>query len=263
VKLHAAEVLSRERLGDHVLLQFRRDGVPPEPGQFVMASANSSSASLAPFLSRPFFAHDHEDGVTSLLFEVRGGGTALLAEEGVPLLVSAPLGRGFAIDGMGEGPVALVGGGVWVAPLKLLSRHLALRGVPHDVYLEVPATAHEAYADLLARSYPFAMLVPTDGSPAAPRMVLECLGDLTRYRAVCVSGSVEMLDAAREACVGKVAAQLALRERMACADGSCYGCAVPMAGGGYTRACVEGPVFGAEEISWAPARSAADATVPR
>jgi dihydroorotate dehydrogenase electron transfer subunit len=263
VKLHEAEVVSRERFGDHVLLRYRWNDVPPEPGQFVMARASYPSKSPAPFLSRPFFAHDHEDDVTGLLFEVRGTGTALLAEKGAPLLVSGPLGRGFDVGGAGEGPVALVGGGVWVAPLKLLARCLALRGVPHDVYLEVPATAHAAYAELLSKSYPSAVLIPSDGSPEAPRMVLERLGDLTGYRAVCVSGSVEMLAAAREACAGMVPAQLALRERMACADGSCYGCAVPLVGGGYARACVEGPVFAAEEIAWPPARSAAGATAPR
>ena len=263
MKLHETEVLSRERFGDHVLLRYRRDGTPPEPGQFVMARAGHPSKSSAPFLSRPFFAHDHENDVSSLLFEVRGTGTALLAEEGAPLLVSGPLGRGFDLDGAGEGLVALVGGGVWVAPLKLLARCLALRGVPHDVYLEVPATAHAAYAELLSKSYPSAVLIPSDGSPEAPRVVLERLGDLTGYRAVCVSGSVEMLAAAREECAGKVAAQLALRERMACADGSCYGCAVPLSGGGYARACVEGPVFAAEEIVSPPARSAAGATVFR
>jgi dihydroorotate dehydrogenase electron transfer subunit len=263
VKLHEAEVVSRERFGDHVLLRYRWNDVPPEPGQFVMARADHPAKSPAPFLSRPFFAHDHENDVSSLLFEVRGTGTAILAEEGAPLLVSGPLGRGYDLDGAGEGPVALVGGGVWVAPLKLLARHLALRGVPHDVYLEVPATANAAYADLLSGSYPSAMLVPTDGSPEAPRVVLERLGELTRFRAVCVSGSVEMLAAALKACAGRVAAQLALRERMACADGSCYGCAVPMAGGGYARACVEGPVFGGEVISWATARSAHGDAVPR
>jgi dihydroorotate dehydrogenase electron transfer subunit len=263
VKLHEAEVVNRERFGDQVLVRYRWDGGPPEPGQFVMARASHPSNSLAPFLSRPFFAHDHENDVSSLLFEVRGTGTAFLAEEGAPLLVSGPLGRGFDLDGAGEGPVALIGGGVWVAPLKLLARHLELRGVPHDVYLEVPATVHAAYAELLSKSYPSAVLVPTDGSPTAPRVVLERLGDLTGYRAVCVSGSVEMLAAAREACAGMVSAQLALRERMACADGSCYGCAVPLAGGGYARACVEGPVFAAEEITWPLARSAAGASVPR
>ena len=248
MKLHATDVLSRERFGDHVLLRYRWEGATPEPGRFVMVRAESSAQSLAPFLARPFFVHDHEDGASSLLFEVRGAGTALLAKRGETVLVSEPLGRGFVLDGIGSGPVALVGGGVWVAPLKLLARRLALLGVPHDVYLEVPASAHEAYAHLLSERYPTATLVPTDESPRAPSMVLERLGDPAHYRAVYASGPTGMLSAVREACAGRVAAQLALRERMACADGSCFGCAVPMLGGGYARACVEGPVFAGEEL---------------
>ena len=45
---------------------------------------------LDPFLSRPFFAHDYNDEVVSLLFEIRGRGTALLSEEDASLLVSEP-----------------------------------------------------------------------------------------------------------------------------------------------------------------------------
>lgn len=204
---------------------------------------------MYPFLPRPFFVHDHEDGVASLLFEVRGVGTELLAAEGADLHVSGPLGRGFDLQGIGVGPVALVGGGVWVAPLKALSRRLASSDVSHEIYLEVPATAHEAYAALLAETYPSANLVPTDGGEGSGRVVLERLGSLERYRAVFASGSAETLEAVAGCCRGIVPAQLALRERMACADGSCFGCAVPLAGGGYGRVCVDGPIFAAEELA--------------
>lgn len=248
MKLHPKQVLSRERFGNHVRLRYHYDGPTPQPGRFVMARPGDPSTSLVPFLPRPFFIHDYEDGVASLLFEVRGAGTALLADGGVEVFVSEPLGRGFGLDAVGEGPVALVGGGVWVAPLKLLARHLALLGVEHDTYLEVPATAPEAYADLLSETYPSAMLVPTDGGPEAPRIVLERIGDLARYRAVFASCPSEMLEAVRGTCRGRVPAQLALRERMACADGSCFGCAVLVASGGYARVCVEGPVFPAEVV---------------
>jgi dihydroorotate dehydrogenase electron transfer subunit len=250
VKLHETEVLSRKRHGDHVLLRYRWDGPAPEPGQFVVV--RPSGTQLDPFLPRPFFVHDHEDGVASLLFVVRGRGTALLAgDEGRRLLVSDPLGRGFEVD---EGPVALVGGGVWVAPLKLLSRCLSERGVEHDVYLEMADTASPAYAALVSGLYPGATLVRTDGGSGAPRALIENLGDLSRYRAVCASGTAGTLEAVKDACAARrVPARLALRERMACANGSCYGCAVPVWREGeriYARACVEGPVFDAEELAW-------------
>jgi dihydroorotate dehydrogenase electron transfer subunit len=35
---------------------------------------------------------------------------------------------------------------------------------------------------------------------------------------------------------------------MACGFGSCFGCAVPLAGGGYMRLCVDGPTVNASAI---------------
>jgi len=253
VKLHEVEILGRERFGDHALLRYRWPGAAPEPGQFVMARALSFQ-SFDPFFSRPLFVHDYDGEAMSLLFEVRGRGTALLASEDAGLSVSTPLGCGFVLDG--KEPVALVGGGVWVSPLKLLSRALTASGIAHDIYLEVPATASAAYAAWLPRSYPHAVLIPTDGSPDAPKTVLNHLGDLSRYAAICASGPSEMLAAVKE--VSTIPAQLALRERMACANGSCYGCAVPLWREGariYARACIEGPVFGAEEVVGVPVSS--------
>lgn len=250
MKLHETGVLSRERHGDHVLLRYRWDGPAPGPGQFVVV--RPSGALLDPFLPRPFFVHDYEDGVASLLFVVRGRGTALLAgDEGRRLLVSDPLGLGFDVD---EGPVAIVGGGVWVAPLKLLSRRLSEHGVEHDVYLEMPHAASAAYDALVKDLYPGATLVRTNGGSGAPRALVENLGELSRYRVVCASGTVGTLEAVKDACVArKVHARLAVRERMACANGSCYGCAVPVWREGektYARACIEGPIFDAEELAW-------------
>jgi len=250
VKLQAVEVLHRERFGDHAFLRYRWTGAAPEPGQFVMARAAASTPSFEPFLSRPLFVHDHAGENLSLLFEIRGRGTALLAEEDADLLVSAPLGRGFAVD---SGPVALVGGGVWVSPLKLLSRCLARSKVAHEVYLEIPGTAPRAYTAWISENYPDATLVPTDGSKDAPQVVLSRLGDLSRYATVYASGPSGMLAAVKHACSGIVLAQLAVRERMACANGSCYGCAVPVWREGestYARACVEGPAFPAEALTW-------------
>lgn len=249
MKLHAVEVLSRKRFGDHILLRYRWTGGAPEPGQFMMARAVAPLQSLNPFLSRPFFTHDYHDGIASLLFEIRGAGTSLLAKKDAGLLVSGPLGRGFTVEG--DGPVALVGGGVWISPLKLLSRRLSELGILHDVFLELPRTAPRDYAELIRETYPRATLVPTDEFPSAPQVILSSVQDLVRYRAVYASGPTEMLAAVKSASEGTVFAQLALREHMACASGSCYGCAVPIWEFGeptYARACIEGPVFPAEVV---------------
>jgi dihydroorotate dehydrogenase electron transfer subunit len=252
VRLYTVEVLERERFGDHALLRYRWTGAPPEPGQFVMARTAEPTRSLDPFLSRPLFAHDFDGEVMSLLFEIRGRATTLLAEVSAGLLVSDPLGRGYTF-GDGPGPAVLVGGDVWVSPLKLLSRRLASSGVAHDVYLEIPATAHEAYATRIPESYPDAILVTTEQGPGAAQTVLDRVGDLSRYANLYAGGHTAMLTAVKHASAGTAPAQLAMRERMACASGSCYGCAVPVWKAGeytYARACIEGPVFSAETLAW-------------
>jgi hypothetical protein len=48
-----------------------------------------------------------------------------------------------------------------------------------------------------------------------------------------------------------VAAELAMETPMACGFGSCFGCAVPLADGGYIRLCVDGPTVNAAEIETA------------
>ena len=208
----------------------------------------SDDTRLDPFLSRPFFAHDYKDGIMSLLVVVRGRGTALLADAGPELLVSEPLGRGFEISG--TGPVALVGGGVWISPLKLLSRTLRLRGIDHNIYLETLEDASSDYLRFVSESFPEAAIFPAaNGSEG----IIEQIGDLSRYEALYVSGTASTLAAAKDAAAGVVSAQLAVREQMACANGSCYGCAVPVWSVGertFVRACVEGPVFSAESLAW-------------
>lgn len=250
MKLYRANITSRERFGDHALVSYAWEDEPPEPGQFVMVRSRDPARAVDPFLSRPLFAHDYHEGVMSLLFEVRGRGTELLACENESLLVSAPLGRGFDV---GSGPAAIVGGEIWVSPLKLLSRRMAESGIEHDVYLELPVSATDAYKSWLPTCYPDATLVSTDGSASSSRFVLDSLGEPDRYASIYVSGGPEMLVAAKEAFPDVVPAQLAVRERMACASGACYGCAVPIWDLGervYARSCVEGPVFEAGDLAW-------------
>jgi NAD(P)H-flavin reductase len=61
-----------------------------------------------------------------------------------------------------------------------------------------------------------------------------------------------MLEAVRAMCAERdVACELAMESPMACGFGACFGCAMPLAGGGYMRLCVDGPVVRGEEIETA------------
>ena len=249
MKLHRAQVVAREFLGDSVLLSYRWTGKSPAPGQFVVVRVAEPSASLDPFLNRPFFVHDLQDSIATLFFEVRGRGTTLLAQAEGEIFVSAPLGQGFRLDE--EGPVALVGGGTGASPLGLVSKHLAWRDLPHDVYLTVPEHQSELLNPLQSL-FPQAGLVRTEEAAPDNGQPPIFLGELDRYAAIYASGPGPLLGAVKSAADG-VSCQIAVQERMACANGSCYGCAVPVWESGvrtYHRACIEGPIFPAEALAW-------------
>jgi dihydroorotate dehydrogenase electron transfer subunit len=221
VRFHRVRVESRERLGSYRVLRYPWEG-DVEPGQFVLIRAASQRTSFDPFLARPFSVYDLRGGVMSVLLEVRGRGTRLIASS-EEIEVSAPHGRGYRPD-VPAGRVALIAREGKVAPLRLLYRRLQERGVDHDIFLQLAA----AQVPIL-RDFPGARVV-------------DDFGDLSGYAAVYASGP--------GAVPPGIPCQVAVEEMMACGEGSCYGCAVPLAGGGYARACVEGPVFEARELAW-------------
>jgi dihydroorotate dehydrogenase electron transfer subunit len=244
VKFYGVRVEERERVGNYTVIRYRWPGDRVQPGQFVMARSNGYPINLDPLLARPFSFYDHDGEVASLLFEVRGRGTALL-DRAAQIEVSAPLGQGFEIDAA-RGRAALLGGGVGVAPLKVLSRRLGELGVRHDVFLGFA----DAPTAEIAREFPGAAVATMDGSVGTHGTVLDAAPDLESYRMVYACGPNPMLAALKRAVGGGSVCQLSVEERMGCGNGSCYGCVVPVRGGGYVRSCVEGPVFSAEILAW-------------
>src|SRR3712207_1690338 len=173
-------------LGNYTLLHYRWRG-PVQPGQFVMARSNGYPINLDPFLARPFSFYDHDGEVASLLFGVRGRGTALL-DRAAQIDVSAPLGQGFEVAAARD-RAALLGGGVGVAPLKILSRRLGELGVRHDVFLGFA----DARTAEIAREFPGAAVATMDGSVGTHGTVLDAATNLERYRMIYACGPNAML----------------------------------------------------------------------
>jgi dihydroorotate dehydrogenase electron transfer subunit len=245
MKFYTVPIEEREEVGSYTLLSYRwREGAP-EPGQFVMARAAGYPVTLDPFLARPFSFYDYDGEVATLLFEVRGRGTALLDQAINRIEVTAPLGRGFRVDAA-AGPVALLGGGIGVAPLKILGRRLTDLGLPYDVFLGFA----DARSASVAREFPGSKVATMDGSLGRRGTVLDVVPDLEGYPIVYACGPNPMLAALKLAVGTGSDCQLSVEERMGCGNGSCNGCVVPLRGGAYVRSCVEGPVFDAEVLAW-------------
>jgi NAD(P)H-flavin reductase len=239
----------------------------PAAGQFYMLSTEVAWAvrDERPFLPRAFSvaAAQQEEGGVRLDFLVDGvgPGTERLCglRPGERLWLNGPLGRPFSRPrelNPGAAGAVLVGGGIGVAPLALLRRELASRAVPTRVLLGFRDRAHSGgVGDLFTCEE--VRLASEDGHAGHKGYVTDLLGVLLEgddpaSAAVYACGPPAMLEAVRVMCREREApCELAMESPMACGFGACFGCAVPLAGGGFMRLCVDGPVVGGEEIETA------------
>jgi NAD(P)H-flavin reductase len=258
-------VLGVDRLGAYRVLRVADVETPePRPGQFAMIAAAErwgGGEDERPYLARAFSYARRRVGESHFLLEDVGPGTARLCElgEGDGLWALGPLGHGFSPPPARHRAI-LLGGGVGIAPLAILSDALVAEGeTPVSVLLGFRDAARAAGAALIGG----AQLATDDGSVGHHGLLSELLIDELQRDAravVYACGPAPMLEAVRAICAEReVAAQLALEAGMACGFGACYGCAVPRRDGGYLRVCVDGPVIDAAELERVEAHAGAPA----
>lgn len=260
---------NRESGGYRVLSLLDGEGPEPAAGQFYMLATAAAWAGEGgrPYLPRAISVAEVVPGAAGVrldfLVEGVGPGTdrLCLLEPGEEVWLTGPLGNGFPAPRealLGAAGAILVGGGIGVAPLALLRRRLAERGVPLRVLLGFRDAAHSGGTELFCGAggdlCPEVRLASEDGHAGHRGYVTELLarmlaGDDAGSAVVYACGPPAMLEAVRRLCVERgVASQLALESPMACGFGACFGCAVPRSGGGYLRLCVDGPVLAGEEL---------------
>lgn len=231
-----------------------------EPGQFVHMKVPGREAHI---LRRPFsvYACRKDAGTLEILYRTVGSGTAHMStldpgDVGVELI--GPVGHAW------QPPVdtrhaLLVGGGVGAAPLFMLAERLVGAGVRTDVVLgaqtENELVCRQRYEALLSAA---PLCATDDGSYGRTGfcvpLVEEGLAEARRggapydYLAVCGPEPLMRIvaDMARE---HDVRCEVSLERRMACGVGACLSCVVDTVDG-KRRACVDGPIFSADEVVW-------------
>jgi dihydroorotate dehydrogenase electron transfer subunit len=241
----ACTVVGRETSGPYVVVDVHDpDGPGPQPGQFYMLAAVDrwgGGDGERPFLPRAFSVLRAREGRLSFLFDDVGPGTHRLMEldNEDELWLTGPLGEGWRPT---ERRPVLIGGGVGIAPLVALADTLD----EPEALLGFRDARHAAAAAL----FDGARVATDDGSAGHHGLVTDLLPDDLSDVELFACGPPAMLEAIRT--LG-VPAQLALESGMACGFGACFGCVTPLAGGGYARVCVDGPVFAAAALAEVPA----------
>ena len=249
----AVPLLRSALLDDGILdLEFPWPGPAPLPGQFFLIRPRRSSV----FLGRPISVYGWSPappapaasaapdaaGTLRFLVAVRGRGTSELADlrEGEAVELSGPLGKPWPLPAS-ERPVALVGGGIGVAPVAFLAAGL-------------PPASYDFYAGFRSRPYGLeglrsrtTVIATEDGCEGSRGRIPDFL-DSAAYAAVYACGPEPMLRAVADSCAAAgTPCYLSLERRMACGVGACLGCTVRTRSGN-KRCCADGPVFDSREV---------------
>jgi NAD(P)H-flavin reductase len=281
------EVVDSEPLNAELFsLSLAWPGTPPKAGQFFLVRPERSAVFLGRPVSVAMWEPAMEDAggninrfhgksyekmryltTSSVRFMIalRGRGTAELANLrfGDKAELTGPLGNAWTEMFVGEsgggkkgtigrGKIALVGGGIGIAPLiALLSE---LRDASCDFYAGFKTMAIKRkdpeFDNLLGPVLGVAdklILATEDGARGEKGRIPDFL-DPGKYRAVCACGPEPMLKAVAAKCkAAGVPCFISMEKRMACGVGACLGCTVRTVQGN-RRCCADGPIFPAEDV---------------
>lgn len=228
-----ATVIQNQAVGQSFYLLQVAGHFDGKMGQFCMLRAWDSY----PVLSRPISIFDCQEDHISFLYKVVGQGTELLAQlkAGDDIDVQGPYGNGFPEV---AGKVALVGGGIGVAPLYLAAKTLKAQGNPVDLYLGFTdeALLQDQYAAVCDHlQVNIGGYVTDDIDPAqydvvmtcGPHIMMRILAEKTKHT------STELY--------------VSMENRMGCGVGACLVCSCKTSDGN-KKVCKDGPVFKAEEV---------------
>ncbi|MBR6408151.1 MAG: dihydroorotate dehydrogenase electron transfer subunit [Clostridia bacterium] len=240
-----ARIVSKNKITSDVfdfVISCSQSAALAQPGQFVNILADGFT------LRRPISICEIGQGTLRLVMQVRGDGTARIAEKNVGdrLDIVAPLGHGFEIDRSKR--AVLVGGGIGAPPLLELSKR----------FDACTAILGFRSADAMILQNDFeknceTVITTDDGSAGICGFVTQPLEEMLRSgRAdvVLSCGPTPMLRNVAGLCKKYgTPCQVSMEQRMACGVGACLVCACKTKSG-MRHVCKNGPVFDAAEVKW-------------
>ncbi|NLK43463.1 MAG: dihydroorotate dehydrogenase electron transfer subunit [Tissierellia bacterium] len=208
------------------------------PGQFYMLRGWDW---LDPFLSRPISIADIESGKIKFLYEVKGRGTHIISKlkKGDTLSLLGPLGNGF--DMQMEGRIALITGGIGIAPMLYLAKKLS-----GEIHIYSGFRNNAYFLDQI-RPYVKTVKIATENGSIGHKGFITEIFDPKDFELVYACGPTPMMEVVLKMCKGIVPVFVSMENHMACGIGACLGCTIETIRG-MERVCKEGPVFKGEEV---------------
>lgn len=255
-----AEVISNTKLNNrfgYMEIKCPQIAADKSAGRFFMINVHPSIISHDPLLKRPFAVCDVlDEEIFSFLYMICGRGTKLLTkvQPKEQLDITGPLGNYFKL--IGNVSVALVAGGVGIAPMVITARRLKEMGATITLFYGGKTKDDILLTKQLKELCHEFIAVTEDGSFGIKGLVTAPLKERVReFKKVYACGPNIMLKFVTQICIeSNIDIEISLDEQMGCGVGACLGCLIPVIIKGeqmQKRCCVEGPVFNGYEIDWA------------
>ncbi|KRQ86235.1 Dihydroorotate dehydrogenase B (NAD(+)), electron transfer subunit [Caloramator mitchellensis] len=209
------------------------------PGQFFMLR----NWDKEPILSRPFSIHDCDNKMISFIYQIKGTGTSYLSllRKGDFVKVTGPLGNGMDTSNI-KGKVALVGGGVGIAPLAYFAKKIKAEV---DVYF---GFRDESYGIDELKDYVENIHIATESGKEGHKGYVTDIFNPFEYSLVIACGPDAFMKKVQDMCIKtQTPLYLLLEKNMACGVGACLVCTCKTKDG-MKRVCKDGPIFRGEEV---------------
>lgn len=261
---HMCEITEKKEIAPNIIdMRIYSPDIAKQarPGQFLNIKCSDGLENL---LRRPISICDidKETHEVRFVFQVRGEGTLALAEKyvGDKIDILGPLGNPYKIIEKYKKPT-LIGGGIGVFPLLLLSKELS--SFMNCFKGESSITAYLGFRnkDAVVLENDFSsicdnlLIYTDDGSYGQSGVATKNLeNDINEGKTdiVYACGPVPMLKTVKLICEKyKIPCQISMEQRMGCGIGACLVCVCKIKKGDdwdYGRICKEGPVFWADEV---------------
>lgn len=226
-------------------LDLRIPGLKVLPGQFFQIRVGDT---YDPFLNRPISIADYDRGMLSFIIEVKGRGTEMLSrgKTGDPVTLFGPYGKGIAPR---PRPSVIVAGGIGIAPLLFLARHLRRLRARYVVVYGTRTPDEMILKASIKRDAAESHFICECGSkPIGTALDALRSMDLGPFRALYVCGPRAMLKALQGMDL-PLPAFAFCEDYFGCGFGLCLGCAIKYRGA-YRRVCSDGPVFDLKGIEF-------------
>lgn len=233
----SVEILENKKVSDDIYLMKLNASLKGAPGQFYMLKVGN----LDPLLPRPISIYDVGENIISFLYQVVGKGTEIMTEKkpGDTIEILGPLGNGFKIEGE---KVAIVGGGIGIAPLLYLCKKLKSENKYVEVFLGYRTRPYltEEFEKVADKVH----IATEDGSVGHKGYVTEIIG--RDFDTLYSCGPNLMMKSLKSLNICE-REYYSLEARMACGIGACLGCSIKTVNG-MKRVCHEGPIFSKDEV---------------